>query len=120
SDYGTSGQVLTTDGSGILTWSSAGSSSVTGSFYQQGGNSFATTGTLGLNDANDLLIITDGTMRARFNATDGSTEITPAVSGTTAIRSLTITQANDFSQPRIILATGGTDTNISLALIPSG
>jgi ethanolamine utilization microcompartment shell protein EutS len=48
------GQVLTNNGSGALSWATPGN------FFAQGGNSFGTTATLGTNDANSLVLETNG------------------------------------------------------------
>lgn len=52
------GQVLTSDTSGNLSWTSLGSGAT--GYYQNGGNSFSTAATLGTNDSNALSFKTNG------------------------------------------------------------
>jgi fibronectin-binding autotransporter adhesin len=52
---GGAGTVLTNNGSGSLTWATAGA----GTFYQNGGNAFGAAATIGLTDTNQLSIITN-------------------------------------------------------------
>jgi ethanolamine utilization microcompartment shell protein EutS len=83
------GQVLTNNGAGILSWAAPGG----GTFFAQGGNSFGTTATLGTNDANSLVLETNGaaalTITSAKAATFASTlavqgaSLTVGVAGTT-------------------------------------
>ncbi len=60
---GTTGQILLSNGSSAPTWTATSSLGLGASFFEQGGNSFGTTATLGTNDANDLAFETSGTAR---------------------------------------------------------
>ncbi|MBY0385223.1 hypothetical protein K2X05_08705, partial [bacterium] len=62
-DDGSAGQVLSTNGSGVLSWvaSSGGSGDII-----NGGNSTAATVVIGTNDANDLVLEANNSERARF------------------------------------------------------
>ncbi|MEZ0391636.1 MAG: beta strand repeat-containing protein [Pseudobdellovibrionaceae bacterium] len=69
---GSSGQVLQTNGSGILSWVTAGGGG--GSSFVDGGNSFGTNATLGTNDSRPLAFETNNTTRIAISQ-DGSVGI---------------------------------------------
>ena len=85
---GSNGQVLTTNGSGLLSWAAAGG----GGGFLNGGNSFGATSSLGNNDNFDLNIKTNNLSRLTVTAggnvgigttsPSGTLEITPAAVGT--------------------------------------
>ena len=66
---GSASQCLTTNGSGVLSFSSC--STGAGTAFVQGGNAFSATGTLGTTDGNDLDIITNSTVVATFGSGGG-------------------------------------------------
>ncbi len=63
---GTSGQVLQTNGSGVLSWADAGGGG--GAGFTDGGNTATGNMTLGTDNSFDLDIITNNTSRAKFDS----------------------------------------------------
>lgn len=66
---GSNGQVLTTNGSGTLSWTTAGG----GSFFQQNGNSFGATAVLGTADNQDLQLNSNNISRVVLTKTGNLT-----------------------------------------------
>jgi trimeric autotransporter adhesin len=103
-DDGTSGQVLTTDGSGVTSWSTA-LTSTTG--FIQDGNSFGAAATLGTNDNFDLNFETNATTKmtvlANGNVGVGTTSpnTTLDLNGALSIRGMAAPAASAAGQGRI-------------------
>jgi hypothetical protein len=76
---GTAGQVLLSNGSSAPTWTATSSLGLGATFFQQNGNSFGTTATLGTNDSQNLAFETNGATRMTIASTTGNVGI-----GTTA------------------------------------
>ena len=63
------GQVLTNNGSGVLSWAAAGA----GAFFQQSGNAFAATAVLGTTDNNPLTVITNNVLALTVSTSQNAT-----------------------------------------------
>lgn len=84
-DDGTSGQVLSTDGTGVLSWITAG-----GGGISDGGNSTGAPITIGTNDANSLTLETNNTARFVIDSSGNMSSISSFAATNTATTRLTI------------------------------
>jgi len=108
---GNSNQVLTTDGTGVLSWTNRGTGA---SFITQGGNDFGATMTIGETDNFGFTIITNNTPRLQISSTGALNFDSLASAGVlhtsaTGLVSTSLIVNNDI--------TNGTITDVKLATI---
>lgn len=92
---GSSGNVLSTNGSGALSWAAAGGACPT--CFVDGGNSFGAAATLGTNDANTLSFETNNVTRATVTggaSTGGAWTVTDVTGNTNTIEDIVTYNTN--------------------------
>jgi collagen type VII alpha len=104
---GTSGQLLTTNGSGVLSFSTALTST---NGFVQGGNSFGALANLGTNDTNILSLNTSGTSRFQLQAASATLQGQTA----TTISSLSTLDLNSFASSALRLGSNATTGSLTL------
>ena len=97
-----SGMVLSSDTSGVLTWANAVSNTGATGYFQNGGNSFGAAATLGTNDNNTLAFQTNGT-----------TDMTILTNGNVGIGSTTPTGTLDVEGGTAAATTNGKNITIT-------